>query len=262
MLSLAFLVGVHLAMRRAGEKGIPSQPILTLSVVIIVSAILGARLFYVLFHLPQFTGHPLEIISPFQGGRLVGISGLIMYGGLILAILATIWYTRAKGLPTLKVMDVYAPSIALGIAITRIGCFLNGCCFGKPSDLPWAVSFPLHSPAGFTFPGVRLHPTQLYSSLYGLGIFGVLSYLERDEKPEGTIFWGFLSLYGVARFGVDFLRYYEPSMMPLRSIGLNLTINQFISLAFLALGLYMILRQPGRIKIKKPIGKVEGAPQR
>lgn len=242
MLALAFLIGTYLAMGRAKKVGIDPPKILTFSVIIIISAIVGARLFYVLFHLSEFTEHPLEVISPFQDSRIIGIFGLTLYGGLILAILMSLWYAKLKELPPLKVMDIFAPSVALGIAVTRIGCFLNGCCFGKPSSLPWAISFPLDSPAGFTFPGVRLHPTQLYSSLYGLAIFGVLLSLERSRRPDGTIFWSFITFYGIARFGVDFLRYYEKAMTLVQSGKINLNVNQGISLIFLFLGIYMLFR--------------------
>lgn len=242
MLALSFLLGIYLAMGRAKRAGVEPKKVTDLSILVIIASIVGARLFYVLFHLPQFADHPLDIVNPFQSSGAIGIYGLTMYGGFILAIVVGTWYMKKSGLPLLKMMDIFAPSIALGIFITRIGCFLNGCCFGKPSDLPWAVAFPLESPAGLTFPSIRIHPTQLYSSLYGLGIFGLLLFLERAKRFDGFGFWAFITLYSAARFGVDFLRYYEDSMTLFEFGSGSLSVNQGISLPLFILGLFMIFK--------------------
>lgn len=232
MLAVSFLVGIYLAARRAKKAGIDPEQIMNLSLYIIVSSVVGARLFYVIFHWEEYAGNLWALVSPIQEGRVVGIFGLVLYGGVILATLVGMAYILRRRLPLWRVADVVAPSIALGVFFTRLGCFLNGCCFGVPSDSPWAVVFPLASPAGSTFPGLPLHPTQLYSSLYGLAIFGMLLGLERFKRFDGFTFWLFIMLYALARFLVDFVRYYEPSMTVLG----GLSVNQAISIVLFAMG--------------------------
>jgi phosphatidylglycerol:prolipoprotein diacylglycerol transferase len=135
---------------------------------------------------------------------------------------------------------VIAPSFAFGLALTRIGCFLNGCCFGKPCSLPWGIQFPLDSPAGSTLPGVRLHPTQLYSSLFDGALVAVLLLAERKKRPDGFLFSLFFMLYGLFRFFIDFVRYYEPSVR-FGALGMNLTFNQLIALSMVLVGFAMAM---------------------
>jgi len=244
MLALSFLVGVYLAMYRGKKVGIAPNQLMDLTVYIAVAAIVGARLFYVFPHWEEFSGHLTDIFNPFQGGQ-IGIGGLTLYGGFILAVGVSMWYLRRHRMPVWKVGDALAPSIALGIFLTRIGCFLNGCCFGEPSHVPWALAFPPESAAGYTFPDTPIHPTQLYSSLYGLVIFGALLLLERFKRFDGFTFWVFVLLYSVARFAVDFVRYYEPSMTLLTVGGTSFSVNQGISvgLFILAWGMLFLLRR-------------------
>jgi len=189
MLALSFLLGILFARSRAKKAGVDFQRIMDLTVIVIVASVIGARGLYVVFHLKEFSSNPLDIINPFQGGGDVGIQGLTMYGGVILSILLSLWFLKRHGLPVWKVADVVAPCIALGIFLTRIGCFLNGCCFGTPCDLPWCVVFPAESAAGYFFPDTHIHPTQLYSSLYGLVILGLLLLSERRVQFDGFTFW-------------------------------------------------------------------------
>ncbi|UCE18862.1 MAG: prolipoprotein diacylglyceryl transferase [Gemmatimonadota bacterium] len=240
MLALSFLCGILLARRRVTRMGIDAQRIMDLAVVVIVSSIVGSRALYVLFHLEEFSANPLDIINPFQSSGEVGIQGLTMYGGVLLSIIASLWFLRRHGLPIWKIADAIAPSIALGVFLTRIGCFLNGCCFGKPGDYPWCVVFPPESAAGYFFPHQHIHPTQLYASLYGLLIFGLLLFLERFKKFDGFTFWLFLLLYAVARFSIDFVRFYEGSMT-LSVLGMVLSVNHVISAALFVLALGMMI---------------------
>ena len=164
-------------------------------------------------------------------------------------------------MPVWRVGDAIAPAIALGIFFTRIGCFLNGCCFGKPGGVPWAMVFPRSSAAGTMFPNTPIHPTQLYSSLYGLAIFGILLFLERFKRFDGFTFWSFVLLYSVARFGVDFVRYYEESMTLFHAGDVGISLNQGISVGFFVLGWTMlfVLRRDHRLhrrgKAKSPKAK-------
>jgi phosphatidylglycerol:prolipoprotein diacylglycerol transferase len=147
-------------------------------------------------------------------------------------------------MPTLRTLDVLSPSLALGIFLTRIGCFFNGCCYGRPTDLPWGVVFPRNCPAGEfqrMHPEgiVPIHPTQLYSALYGAGIFALLLVCERHFKRfDGFTFFLLFFLISIARFFVQFLRqYYDETGQ-----FLGLTHAHYVSIAFVAVsGISLIL---------------------
>jgi len=236
MLALSFVLGIFIAVRRGEKRGIKGEEIVNLGFVIIISSIVGARLFYVLFHLQEFRGRWLYTFWPVQEDGTVGMGGLILLGGFILAFLSGGIFILKKKLNFWSLADSVAPAIALGIFLTRIGCYLNGCCFGKACDLPWGVVFPPDSPAGAVMGGVHIHPTQLYSSLYGLIIFGILMGIERFRLPDGFVMGLFLVLYGISRFTVDFFRYYESHMFVVD----GLDFNQLVSLIMFLGGLAMI----------------------
>jgi len=231
MFAISCLLGIWFAQRRAKQQGISPNLIMNLALIIISSAIVGSRLFYVAFHWEEFVPNPLDIISPYQSSGEWGIGGLSMTGGIILSVLTSLLYLHHKGGNFWGLADIVSPSFPLGIFFTRIGCFLNGCCFGKPSSLPFAVTFQAQSPAGFVYPHRALHPTQLYSSLYGIGIFLLLLYLERYKRFSGFTFWLTLGFYCLARLLVDFLRYYEESMVLTKIKGVSFSVNQGACLA-------------------------------
>ena len=238
MLALSFLFGIWLATRRAKNRGINPNDIMDLSVIILISSIVGSRLMYVVFHLDEFRGRWLDTINPFQSDGQIGLAGLTLLGGVLLAFISSYLFLRHRKLSFLKFADVVMPSVGLGIFLTRIGCFLNGCCFGLPCEHGhgWCVLFPDHSPAGDVFPGIPLIPAQLYSSLYGLIILFVLLAFDRKKRFTGFLFYLFLILYGIARFIIDLFRYYEDSMVLLTVVGKSLSMNQAISIAFVVLG--------------------------
>ncbi len=157
MLAIAFIAGIYYTIRKTRNLGINPNTIIDLAVVIVISSLVGSRLLYVVFHFNEFKNNLLDIINPFQSSGDIGIAGLTMLGGLIFALIFGMWYIKFKKLPVLKLSDIIAVPIAFGIFVTRIGCFLNGCCFGIPCELPWAVKFPLESPAGYMFPGCLLY---------------------------------------------------------------------------------------------------------
>ena len=240
MLAASFLAGIYLASWRARRRGVKPQYMLDLSVYIIIAAVVGSRLFYVLFHLGDYA-NPLRIFALWEGGAT-------FYGGLILAIAVSVWFTRRKNLAFLGVADIMAPSIALGMAFTRIGCFLSGCCYGRPTEMPWGVLFPPSCPAGESAADaafslgvdfVHLHPTQVYSSLYGFVIFAVLLLVEGRMRRQGALFGLLLVLAGIARFTVDFFRFYEDNARTLAGF----TVSQITAVGLLAIGVYLIVRK-------------------
>jgi phosphatidylglycerol:prolipoprotein diacylglycerol transferase len=235
LLTLAFAAGIWVARRRAAERGIDEDRLLDVCMLILFTSIVGARLLWVATHLEMFRaphGSWSDALNPFRSGRYVGFSGLSMLGGVVLATVSALAFLAWRRLPVLATADVLAPSVALGEGITRIGCFLNGCCFGKPSDLPWAIKFPSDCVAGRSPVGqFYLHPTQLYTSLFGLLLFFFLRRQLMKKHFNGQIFAFYLILSGAFRFGIDFIRYYE-------DLG-NLLINQFIAVGLIIAGIIL-----------------------
>ncbi|NIV12677.1 MAG: prolipoprotein diacylglyceryl transferase [Aliifodinibius sp.] len=239
LLALAFILALIVTSKLAAKRGIEIDAVMNLAFVVMISAIIGARVLYVLFHLEEFKGRWLYTLLPIQRDGTIGLSGLVLLGGVLAAISVGFFYVKHKKLPLWKVTDSIAPSLALGIFIGRIGCFLNGCCFGKECSLPWAVRFPLHSPAGLIMKNSYLHPTQLYSSFYALLIFLILIGLDRRQLYDGFLSGLFLVCYGIGRFTVDFFRYYEEQMFVID----GLDINQLISVFMFISGISIIIKR-------------------
>lgn len=237
MLAISFISAIFIAVKKGEKKGLKGEDIVNIGFIIIIASIVGARLFYVLFHLNEFRGRWIYAFWPVQEDGTIGLGGLILLGGFILSFVSALGYMLYKKLNFWKIADSMAPGIALGLFFTRIGCYLNGCCFGKACDLPWGVTFPHNSPAGSIMGDIHIHPTQLYSSLYGLIIFGILMWLDKRIKIDGILIGTFLILYGVARFIVDFYRYYESQMFLVD----GLQFNQIVSLIMLVVGIGMII---------------------
>jgi phosphatidylglycerol:prolipoprotein diacylglycerol transferase len=229
MLAVAFLIGIIWARKRAARAGIPPDHVIDISFIVLISSIVGSRFFYVIFHLDEFADNLFDIVNPFQGGT-VGIFGLSMGGGIVLAIISAFLFLIIKRLKPWGIFDAMMPMFALGVGITRIGCFLNGCCYGLPTDSRLGVIFPPDSGAGFHFPDTPLLPVQLYSSLAGFAILLIVLWSERFKKFDGHSFWLTIALYAVWRFVIDFYRYYEDSMIFAAIGGQQFSQNQFLSL--------------------------------
>ncbi len=237
MLAVSFLVGMLLSVRRARPRGIATDDVLDLVFAVLVSSIIGVRLFYVLTHLGTF--------SPWYRAFFIWDGGLTLYGGIVMAIGAVWWQARRRGVAFLDIADVFAPGVMLGIGLTRIGCFMAGCCYGEPCSCGFGVEFPIGSPAWRQFGPVAVHPSQLYASAAGFAVFGLLLLLERWRPARGATFGRFLLLYGLARFLEDFSRYYEPEQL----MALGWSNNQWISVGLMAAGLAVLVRVcPGRAK--------------
>ncbi|MGD1049089.1 MAG: prolipoprotein diacylglyceryl transferase [Candidatus Krumholzibacteriaceae bacterium] len=236
MLALSFWIGIVLAARRAGKRGINPDHIYDMSIVLILAAVVGSRTLYILTHRDDYHSL-LDIVALWQGGAT-------FYGGFLLALAGAFVYLRRRRLSFLLVADACAPSIALGFFFTRIGCFLSGCCFGNPTHSIFGVVFPAHSPAGYYCPGIPLHPTQLYDSLYGLVTALALLALDRRRPFTGFTFGLLCILNGAGRYVIDFFRYYEASAR----ISRLMTVSQLISICVVATGILVLVIQSARAR--------------
>jgi phosphatidylglycerol:prolipoprotein diacylglycerol transferase len=248
LLALAFVSGIWFSARRAKKSGLGIDWIPDLSLIILISAIVGSRFFYVIYHLEEFQGRILDMINPIQSTGEIGIGGLSMFGGLVLAIICGIVYVHIKKLNVWRIADMVAPSIMLGLGIARIGCFLNGCCFGLPSESCLAVVFPYNSPAGYMYPDTSIFPIQLVASLGGFLIFGLLLLLEKFKSFDGFTFWLMLMLYSMARFTIDFFRYYEESMIFARIGSADITVNQALIVLIFLFSVFMWIYRRNKAK--------------
>ncbi len=247
MVALAFLMGLWTARRRALREGIAPERIIDLGPWLIVGAIVGARILYVItFWREEFAGKPLvEMFMVWRGG-------LVFYGGLVGASLGFILYARLKKLPLWKGADILAPSIALGYVFGRIGCLMNGCCYGRICELPWAIQFPNQSnpwhqqfSQGLVGPSDRslpVHPTQIYESLLNLALYGALEWLYRRKKFDGQIFATYLVCYAVLRSFVEMFRGDYPEYQ--RHLGGWVTPAHLVSVVILAAGLVLFRLLP------------------
>lgn len=244
MLALAFLACIIYVRMVARRDGKPFELYLSVAYIMIFGGIIGARLFYVLFHLGEFADNWLASFNPFASDHF-GIAGLNMYGGVLVAVLATVVYCRFKKVSVLDLFDYFAPTLGLGLGLARIGCFFNGCCFGTPTDLPWGIAFPVGSIPYAVYFDAHLHPAQLYSSLYGLGLLVILHYLLKRRRFVGQVVGQMFMLEAVARFAIEYVRFYEDAMQ-FQFMGMQPTYNQVISLALFLLGLGIYLYQRKR----------------
>ena len=197
LVALGFLAGFWTAGRRAPREGIASEKITDLGMWLLIGAIAGARILHVISYWRQeFAGKPWTEIFMIQHG------GLVFYGGFFGASLATIIYARVKKLPLWKLADALAPSIPLGHAFGRFGCLMTGCCYGKPTDLPWAIRFP----ADHETQGAAVHPTQIYEALLNFALYVFLAWLYRRKKFDGQVFAAYLLGYAILRAIVETFR--------------------------------------------------------
>jgi phosphatidylglycerol:prolipoprotein diacylglycerol transferase len=231
LLAAAYLLGLKVAMMRAKSRGLDAVRILDLGIYIIVSALVGAKLLLLITDYQSFRADPRELLT-------LARSGGVFYGGLLLAVAVALWYVRRAGLPLWTTCDVFAPGIALGHAVGRLGCFFAGCCYGKPTNVPWAVRFtdPFAAANVGTPLGVDLHPTQLYEAGAELLILFVLLVTEKRGKPfAGRTFWLYILLYAISRYIIEIFRGDERG-----TVGIFST-SQFISIVLAPLAIGMLI---------------------
>jgi phosphatidylglycerol:prolipoprotein diacylglycerol transferase len=221
MLAIALLSGFAFAyFRQKDEK--KRDHVLASFVLAILGTIFGSRGLFVLLNIGYFITNPGEIIAAWDGG-------LVFYGGFLLSLLLMFIYFKINKLNTLEYLEMFLPSVALGLAITRIGCFLNWCCYGIQSSLPWAIKVGSD---------VARHPTQIYSSIFDFALFLFLWRFGKKKHTQGLIAALFFILYGIFRFLIDFIRYYDNVYY----FGF-LTAFQIISLVFIVTGVFILLKK-------------------
>jgi phosphatidylglycerol:prolipoprotein diacylglycerol transferase len=219
--AIGFFVGLMITVRLGKAEDISPQQVMDMGFVIILSAIVGSRVMFVLMNASYYTRAPLDMLKIWQGG-------LVFSGGVIGVVLTMLWYIKRHGFPLGKIADLWAPAIAIGQGIGRIGCFMAGCCYGKPTDLKWGVVFT--HPHSLAHPlNVSLHPAQIYSSISGFIIFLVLLLLYTKKKFEGQVFLWFLILHSTARLAIEGFRGDDRGLL----LGSNMSMTQLVAILIL-----------------------------
>lgn len=238
LLAIGFLLAVLLATWEAKRAGIPPSLFQDMAFYLLIAALVGSRLFYVLGNLEEFRESPVDVVKFWRGG-------LVFYGGLIFALVTGIGYVRKHRLNFAKMADLSAPSIALGQALGRLGCFAAGCCYGSSTTLPWACTF--RDPNSLAPLGIPLHPTQLYESGATLAIFLSLTMMRRSPRFQGRLLWYYLLFYSTARFTIEFFRG-DPRGSAILGV---LSLAQAIGIPVALIALFMILRKNAPKQIDK-----------
>ena len=249
MLLVAAAAGTWLSIIRGRRMGFDADTILALGTEVFLWGLVGARLFYVLEYHEQFFGAGTGLGESLT--RIVNIAGggLVVFGSLPTAALAAWRFAARRGLPLARIADCVVPGMLLGLAIGRVGCFLNGCCFGGPCDLPWAVRFPEGTAPAAMYPAaaggsVPLHPAQLYAAIDAAILAAIAVAYTPLARRDGEVFALVLTLHPISRILLEIIRVDESP-----ALGTPLSISQLMSLALLALAAalwWWIGRQPLR----------------
>ncbi len=243
LVAIAFLAGITIALDRAGRQGISKDLVTNLLMVVLISSIAGARMLYVIEHWDYFRVQMLEIFMVHHGG-------LSYFGGLLGGLVGGIFYARKKKGNILALLDLFMPSLALGQAIGRLGCYFNGCCYGIVTEGRWGIRFPRgssvfndHLARGWVSPfdgyALPVLPMQLISSFLDLLLFCILIGIDNRKKSMGSTFFTYLIGYGLLRFCMEFLR---SDSNPYTT--LQWTLPQFIAAAAFLAGLVGLINIP------------------
>jgi len=234
---IAILMGIILSARRARLEGFDELRIYQMFIVVLISVFFGMRLLHIAANFREYWEHPRRLLNL--------RAGAVLYGGYLGAIAGGWLYLRAIRHPALPVLDITSTYYGLGLAIHRsLACFMAGCCFGKPTDLPWGVVFPEGSFAYQAYGAVPVHPTQIYEALLGLIIFIALVAWRRRRQVYGELWALQLYIYSIGRFVIEFARGDSD-----RGFLGPLSTSQWISVVMflIAVGLTMFLARRRRL---------------
>jgi phosphatidylglycerol:prolipoprotein diacylglycerol transferase len=250
LVALGVIIGLMIAARLSERQGIDPEKAWNLGILVVLGAIIGAKVLLIINDFSFYSQHPREIfrLSILQAGG-------VFYGGVLTALALSVWYIRKHRMPWLRTADAFAPGLALGHAIGRIGCFAAGCCYGKPTSYWWGVTFrtPLSHEWVGTPLNVPLHPTQLLESVVELANFFILYWMIKHKKFEGQVIGSYLFLYGVARYFMEFLRG-DPDRGSV--FGGAMTGTQLISIGLVIAGGILWLR---RVRLQQPTAVARAA---
>lgn len=246
MLLIGFLAGLTFAQRRAARQGISRDQLFDLGTAMLICGVVGARLFYLIQYGHEVFRNKHGLAEYLFAAVNLSEGGIVLYGGLIGGAIAYFVFCHRQQLSPLKLADLLTPAVFIGVGFGRIGCFLNGCCYGDRCELPWAVQFPKESLAwevltnrGFLDPvqafTMPLHPTQLYSSINAFLLAWVTAAYFRHRRRTGDVFALGLILYPITRFTIEFLRGDE-----MGQFGTGLTISQLVSLGIFTAGVGLL----------------------
>jgi phosphatidylglycerol:prolipoprotein diacylglycerol transferase len=248
LLAAAYLTGLKFAMVRGRKWGLDEARVMDLGIYIIISALIGAKLMLLVVDFDHFRRNPGDVLTLVR-------SGGVFYGGLILAVAVSLWYLRRHRMPVWTTCDAFAPGIALGHVIGRFGCLMAGCCFGRPTDVAWAITFtdPFAESNVGTPLDTPLHPTQVYEAGTELLILAFLMATERKGRYfAGRTFWLYILLYGISRYIIEFYRGDPRGLV----FGV-LSTSQFISAILVPLSLVMLVRLSRRAPEPQPADATE-----
>jgi phosphatidylglycerol---prolipoprotein diacylglyceryl transferase len=228
LVATAFLMGIFWASREAKMEGVDPDFVLDLAFYVVISAIIGSRIVFILVEWERYAANPLDVLKIWEGG-------LVFYGGFIGALIASFVYIKTKGHKFLRIGDLMIPGLALGHMFGRFGCFFAGCCYGRPvpGDPFWAITFPFNA-TGLAPAGVPLFPSQLLEAGLNFIIFLVLIFIRRNKKFTGQVLLSYMIIYGIVRSILEIFRgdavrgYVIPEI---------LTTSQFISSIFVFLAI-------------------------
>lgn len=238
LLAAAYLLALQMAVVRARHRGLDANRVMDLGIYLIIAALIGAKLMLIAVDARYFAEHPREIFSLVRAGG-------VFYGGLLGALVTALVLVRRYQLRIWATADLFAPGIALGHVVGRMGCLLAGCCYGRPTDVPWAITFtnPAAAANVGTPLGVPLHPTQIYDAGAELLILVVLLVSERRGRPfDGRTFWLYMLLYGISRFIIEFFRGDD------RGVVFGVSTSQFVSIVIVPLAIVMLMRLRARAR--------------
>jgi phosphatidylglycerol---prolipoprotein diacylglyceryl transferase len=243
LVALGFLAGLGVTLRLAKRFGLPAEKVTNLVIYCAMAGIVGAKLFMFLFDFGDYLRDPSQIFT-LETLQAAGV----FHGGFLAALLVAVFYIRKQQLPVLSTMDVFAPGIAIGQAIGRLGCFAAGCCWGRECDLPWGVHFRSDFAAPVPL-DKALHPVQLYESAADLLIFGILYRRASQSHPAGQVIGLYMVLYSTARFIIEFFREHEQSL-----VG-PFSLTQWIALGVGIAGIVLLLMNRQRTGLSAPAAK-------